>query len=261
MKKHIIAISALAVALCASAQNEDYNRVGISFDHTGYSFNNEMKVLVGYDGDKHLMKGIGANGFGINYIHGFSLTESVPLYLEAGANINFMFGSKKAYESQYYKSTVKGSDINMQIPVNLAWKFNVNEDFAVTPYVGINFKLHFATKFKVEELDKEDGTTWKSPSYSVYSSEDWAKYDDGWEPGDEPVSQEDKDACDDLKWNRFQMGWQIGVGFQYKPVYLGVQWGTDFIPAYSHNFKDEIGVDYKCKVNTNTLKVTLGYCF
>ncbi len=40
-------------------------------------------------------------------------------------------------------------------------------------------------------------------------------------------------------WNRFQMGWQIGVGFQYKPFYLGVQYGTDFIHAYSHKFEED----------------------
>ncbi len=43
----------------------------------------------------------------------------------------------------------------------------------------------------------------------------------------------------DLTWNRFQMGWHVGVGFQYKPFYLGVHYGTDFIPAYKHKFDFE----------------------
>lgn len=58
----------------------------------------------------------------------------------------------------------------------------------------------------------------------------------------------DKDAT----WNRFQMGWHVGVGLQYKPFYLGVTYGTDFIKAYKH--KD-------AGVNSGNLAVTIGYCF
>lgn len=53
------------------------------------------------------------------------------------------------------------------------------------------------------------------------------------------------------------MGWHIGCGFQYSKYYIGVQWGTDFIPAYSHKFED----GDKYKVSTSNLKVSLGYTF
>ncbi len=60
--------------------------------------------------------------------------------------------------------------------------------------------------------------------------------------------------------NRFQMGWQIGVGFEYQKYYLGVQYGTDFIPAYSHKFEYD-GATSKPKVNSQALKISLGYTF
>ncbi len=71
-----------------------------------------------------------------------------------------------------------------------------------------------------------------------------------------------EDAMDgkDNTWNRFQMGWQVGVGVNYERYYLGVQVGTDFIPAYSHKFEYG-GESVKCKVNTTNVKVSLGYTF
>ena len=73
-------------------------------------------------------------------------------------------------------------------------------------------------------------------------------------------SAEDAMDGDDNTWNRFQMGWHVGVGFQYKPIYLGVQYGTDFIPAYSHKYTYD-GESETYKINTGNLKVTLGYVF
>lgn len=64
----------------------------------------------------------------------------------------------------------------------------------------------------------------------------------------------------DYTWNRFQMGWQIGVGFEYQKYYLGVQYGTDFIPAYSHKFEWD-GGSSKPKINSQALKISLGYTF
>ena len=56
----------------------------------------------------------------------------------------------------------------------------------------------------------------------------------------------------DYTWNRFQLGWHVGVGFNYKALYLGVNYGTDFINAYKHK---------KSHVSSGNLAVTVGYCF
>ena len=53
-------------------------------------------------------------------------------------------------------------------------------------------------------------------------------------------------------FNRFQMGWQTGVGFQYKPLYMGISYGTDFIPFASHDGD---------RIDTGTFKINIGYTF
>lgn len=140
------------------------------------------------------------------------------------------------------------TNINLLVPVNFVYRFNITEDFSIAPYIGINFKLNMVTKYK----DKID-TNIPSEYLEDYNLEgEWINY----YSKDEEKGMGDKDAT----WNRFQMGWQIGVGFQYKPFYLGIQYGTDFIPAYSHKFEYE-GMSFTPRVNVGSLRVSLAYCF
>ncbi|MCM1349377.1 MAG: porin family protein [Firmicutes bacterium] len=239
MKKSFIAFACACIAFSASAQRasdaafasealKDYNRIGVSYNNEHYGFNKDMEDELDFDG-------VGLNGFGIDYIHGFHLSSTLPLFLETGINFNYNFGSKSEsyYDEEY---TFKLQDMNFQVPVNLGWRFGLTEEASITPYVGLNFKLHMISRFKEEY--KEDGEVEKTDWTNLFS-------DDKDEMGD-------KDAT----WNRFQMGWHVGVGFQYSPLYVGVQYGTDFIKAYSHDYDG-----FKPSVNTGNLKVTVAYTF
>ena len=231
--KKILMAAALLVAGVSFANAEGYNRVAVSFDNTHYGFNNNMKA----DAE---MDGFGANGFGINYVHGFGVATN--MFVETGLNLDFGWASKKLFEESYdgesYKEFFKAKNINMQIPVNFVYRVGVGENMWVSPYVGLNFKLNLSTQYRNTWEPLEDDE--KDPEWiNVYS--------------DSKENMGDKD----LTWNRFQMGWHIGCGFQYSKYYVGVQWGTDFIPAYSHKFED----GSKYKVSTSNLKVSLGYTF
>lgn len=227
MKKFIFAAALIAASVSMNAQ--DYNRVALSYDYTGLNFNKNMDM---FGTDK--AETLGTNGFGLNYIHGFGVANN--MFVEVGANVDFLFGSRteKFYDEE---ASFKTQNINLQVPVNFVYRFNITEGVSIDPYVGLNFKLHFTDKYK-ETYKDEDGE----------ESSKWISFfDDG------------EDAMDgkDYTWNRFQMGWHVGVGVNYEKYYLGVQVGTDFIPAYSHDFK-EYGKD---KVNTTNVKVSLGYTF
>lgn len=230
MKKFIFAAALIAASVSMNAQ--DYNRVALSYDYTGLNFNKEMDW---FGTDK--AETLGTNGFGLNYIHGFGVANN--MFVEVGANVDFLFGSRT---ETYYdeEASFKTQNINLQVPVNFVYRFNITEGVSIDPYVGLNFKLHFTDKYK-ETYKDEDGE----------ESSKWISFfDDG----------EDAMGSKDATWNRFQMGWHVGVGVNYEKYYLGVQVGTDFIPAYSHEFKYG-GESYKCKVNTTNVKVSLGYTF
>lgn len=260
MKKVFLTLVCAGCVMSMSAQRasdtsfsasdiKDYNRIGISYNNTHYGFNDAY-------GKDHSEYNFGLNGVGIDYIHGFSVSSSLPLYVETGLNLDFNFGNKKGekYETAgyWFQDKINYSDINMQVPVNVAWKFAAGDDFSITPYLGINFKVHFSTRFKegVDTNVSDDLLAQIGYDKSDLEGEWISVYDDG----------EDAMGDKDETWNRFQMGWQVGVGFQYKPIYLGVQWGTDFIPAYSHKYTYD-GESETYKINTSNLKVTLGYVF
>jgi len=242
MKKLVMA-AALFVAGVSFANAEGYNRVALSFDHGSYSYNDNAKPSKDCDG-------IGTNGFGINYIHGFGVAEN--MFVETGLNFNMGWGSSELWSdvdgSYTEKTLMKMQNMNLQLPVNFVYRIGVGENMWVSPYVGLNFKLNLVTKTKDKmelggDVDADD-----------------QKYVDEWNNKQEWVnvySDSEKDmGHKDNTWNRFQMGWHIGCGFQYSKYYVGIQWGTDFIPAYSHKFDDG-----KYKVNSSNLKVSLGYTF
>lgn len=239
--KKIVSFAVVLLAVCGMAgaqraaeydlathhgDNASYNRIGVSYNNTGLMLNDDAK-------DDWEMKNFSLNGVGIDYIHGFSLSKAYPMFLEVGANVNFNFASPKLYEEDDYVEKMKMQDINMQVPVNFVYRFNVGDDFSIAPYVGLNFKLHLMTqgKFVAEEDGEKEESEWLN-----YFSKD--------------------DVGEDDTWNRFQMGWHVGVGFQYSKVFLGLQYGTDFIPAWS--YKED---DWNAKINTGNFKLTLGYTF
>ncbi len=206
----------------AAADNSDYSRVSVSWNLTTVSPNKE------YDGDD-----VSLNGVGIDYLHGFSISKKLPLFFETGVKLNFGTG-KNEYDDDY---TQKYKFFTASIPLNIAYRLSINDDVAITPYLGLNLKVHAMGKYK-NEFEGED-------DFPYY-------YDDDDE--DEWYNLFDKDDMDgkDNTFNRFQLGWHIGAGVQYKKFYLGISYGTDFTPL--HKYKKE-------KINTSDFVASIGFCF
>ncbi|WP_289823237.1 outer membrane beta-barrel protein [Muribaculum intestinale] len=254
--KAIMLAGALATAASASAQFantgsntastdlDDYNRISVSYNNTHFGFNKEAG---GSDSD------FGLNGFGLNYIHGFSVSSTLPMFVETGLNLNFGFGSDTGdkYDSGDYWLQAKNKKqfINLQVPVNFAYKFAIADGVSVSPYLGLNFKFNLVGRMKAEidygydpnEYDLDDFLYEIGVDKVSDLEGDWLS-----------VFSKDDMGSKDATWNRFQMGWHIGAGLQYNAFYLGVEYGTDFIPAFKYE---------KAKVNSSDLKISLGYCF
>ncbi|MCM1370206.1 MAG: porin family protein [Candidatus Amulumruptor caecigallinarius] len=114
------------------------------------------------------------------------------------------------------KNDVDYSIMNFNIPVNVAYKFNFSDDtMSLVPYLGLNFKVNALAKAKIG-----------GHSQNLFKD----------------VNEGGIDA------NVFQMGWHVGLGYNYKMIYVGAEFGTDFI-----KFADN--------VHTMNLGVTVGYNF
>lgn len=199
-----------------SGENASYNMLGLTYNNTSYRNNwHESK------------ENFSSNGVGLNYLHGFSLSSSLPMYIETGGVFNFNFAKPYSLKEDDYEEYTKNLDINLEIPVRYLYRFNIVDQFSIAPYFGIDFKLHLVSQ----------------ETYGVkYEGENEKK----------TVNLFSKDDMGDATYNRFQMGWHVGSRFQYDKFSLSVQYGTDFIPFFSYE---------KDKINTGNFKLTLGYSF
>lgn len=144
---------------------------------------NYQRVTVGYNAifvDPKGGDGETLNGFNAQYNYGISLSENMPMFLEVGAGLNF--GTKK-WAGETFKV------LQFAVPVNFAYKFNLSDAIALTPYTGINFKVNALGKW-----------------------------------GDANIFDEEV-----LDAKRFQMGWQVGAGVNFNAWYAGLEYGLDFI--------------------------------
>lgn len=247
--KVIMLAGALAAASSASAQFANpgysassenisgYNRMAISYNNTHFGLN---KQAGGSDNNFNL------NGVGLNYIHGFSISGTLPMFIETGLNLNFGFGSESSEKYEVSDEWVQAKEnrqfIDLQVPVNFAYRFNITDGVYVSPYIGLNFKVNLIGRFKDKVETSLSYSELKDYGINPNSLEgDWLS-----------VFSKDDMGSNDATWNRFQMGWHIGAGLQYERFYIGLQYGTDFIPAFKYK---------KAKINTGNLKISLGYCF
>lgn len=100
----------------------------------------------------------------------------------------------------YGFKSINNASLNLvavQVPVNLTYKFSFgNGDFSLAPYFGLNFRINLLGSIS---------------------------------EGGESINIFDKDIMGNDAYKRFQMGWQIGVGLNYKRFYFGAGYGTDFM--------------------------------
>lgn len=166
-------------------------------------------------------------GLSFGYSQAFSLTSSIPLFAEVGLGIQYSFYSD-AYEDDKddYTEEIKFNMVSAKVPANLMYLFQIpNSSISLIPYVGVNFRYNILAKEKwtvegyYEDIEEE---------YNLFDKDDMGK---------------------DAKWNRFQLGWNIGAKARFGGKFLvSLSYGSDF---------SEIAK----KTKISTTSISLGYTF
>lgn len=212
-----LATSASAQFVNSGSSSSSASSTSSSFDFTSVKTDGWSRIYVSYlpskvkfdydDADDMKFK-----GFQVGWLKGFGLTQRLPLYMEAGAALQYR--SYKDEESDSYGGyEVSYSDkynmLSLNIPVNLLYRFNITDDFSISPYFGLDFRINLLGKEKLEYT--ANGET---------ESEDFNLFDKG--------DMEELYESDEAVWKRFQAGWHIGVGVDYRIIHIAVEYGTDF---------------------------------
>lgn len=236
MKKLSFIASMLLIASTASAQFANTSGSATASDNENYS-----RVEVSYN-PITVEKGpadIDLTGITAGYIKAFNVT-SMPLFVEVGGRLSYGFSDKNGAKSQL---------IQVSVPVNAVYKYTLpsNSDISIAPFVGLVFKGNIAGETKYdnggsgdwdEDFDWED---WED----YYSTREYDSDYDSYLSTSDKTDWFDKDGMDG---NRFQMGWNIGVGVNYNKAYLGFSYGAEFMELAK-------------KTDTKNFAITIGYTF
>ena len=157
-------------------------------------------------------------GLAITWTKASSLTSSIPLFLELGLGGQYSFNSESEGSTDITKSMV-----SVKIPVNFIYDYQIPEtQIHLDPYLGLRFRFNAWGQIKYEY--KGDSKT-----YHVFDTDDMGDSDN--------------------TWNRFQVGWQIGLKARFNDMFfIGVAYGSDF---------SEIAK----KVHINETQLSLGFVF
>ena len=131
---------------------------------------------------------ISFSGASVGYVKSFGVSSSAPLFIETGGNVSWFGG-------EIEDTDIKMNVFSVNVPVNFGYKFSFGENNGILPYVGLTLRGNIFGNYK------EDGE-----SYNAF----------------------DEDEVGDMQLNRFQIGWQIGVGANFNTFYVGASYGTDF---------------------------------
>lgn len=221
--KLFLAFAFVAMATTVSAEQ----RVENQSPAPAVDFNNGWdRVFVSYNASsmKFDVKGvdnISFPGFSLGYMKGFSVSNKLPFYVEAGAALQFRSHKDEYSEDSSdwgysqdgtFTFTEKMNFFSLNIPVNFIYKWKINDEFSLDPFIGVDFRINLTGKYK-ESLK--------------YSGEDAETINDD-EAYDESANMFSKDEMGGDPYKRFQAGWHIGVGANYKAFNLSISYGSDF---------------------------------
>ena len=182
--------------------------------------------------------------FGVTIIKGWSISSNKPLFLEAGFGISYTNGETSDPIYQKVSNIEIGVEnttrlISTEIPVNIGYKFNINENFSIMPFAGATVRFNIIGKTETKSWNKKpsisevlassniaSGTGRHNDSNSkLYNSMSQSLTSSYAKDGYDTNGYKEETIENDFK--RMQLGWQIGVRAMYKKYNIGISYGSD----------------------------------
>ena len=188
--KLFLAACLLGLATAANAQFSDSSAASVSENNDAWDGIRVSYNLFAVEDDSNIdYDKIGA--FEIGYVKAFSISSTMPLFLETGASLLWAKGD--VFDDQGLKLSMDMMSIN--IPVNLAYKFDIKEGMSFVPYAGLFLRYNLSGEIEASQ-------------YGNKVTSDMFDEDEG--DGD-----------------RIQYGLQIGARLDFNKFNVGVSYGFD----------------------------------
>lgn len=183
-------------------------------------------------------------GVSLVYSKAFKITNSLPLYVEAGVGAQYTFGTDDSDKTTDDLGSItfeqKYSIVSAKVPVNVMYAFEVpNSKITIAPFAGVTANLNLLATRKADVsltgmyADMADLVNEFMPS--------------GWDDSKNMFDKDDMGDSDNCL-NRFVLGGQIGANVYFGNYYVGGSYGFSLTDA----LKD---------VKQNVCSITLGMKF
>lgn len=267
MRKHLLLLAFMTASLVASAQtagsgktttanNDTWSSVRISYNHMSLDGLARIALLM-FEEPDDLTR---FNGLSGEFRTNFNIVEGKPIFLETGLGFSFVsskykdsgdgekyyeyyddnyYNEEYGYYGEYvdgyakytYEEKTKINFMSLYVPINVAYKFSINDQMSIMPYLGLKARFNVSANTSEEYIR----------DYSEY-------YEDVNEK--EKYSLFDKEIMEGeiMYAKRFQLGWQIGADLQFNKFLVGLSYGSDI---------SEVMTATKFK----TTQISLGYIF
>lgn len=230
-------VRALEIDTDVKSNAEKNYRLGITYNRSTFTPNKDLEGYFGRDVDSRSL-----NGIGLEWHAAWQIIKNVPFYGEVGLEGQFGWFSKTEkidFPKKYYTGTDKMQNLTFSIPVGVSFRLNFTNNFSIQPLIGIDMKFTAMLRKKVDYNDsykKDFNLDRKVTEWKNMLSDD------------KDTGMGNSKAC----WESFQVGWHAGANINWGDMYVGVTYGTDFIPAFKYE---------DSKIASSTLKVSLGTYF
>lgn len=130
MKKFLFLAVCLAVMTSAiNAQSEGWK--GVKATYNNFEFEDADAI----------------SSFSVGYVQGFKILKSLPVFVEGGANAIYTAGD--------IAEGVKYTSFAAEIPVNIGYKFNIDDNISLFPFVGVTARYNITGEIEDgEDADK-----------------------------------------------------------------------------------------------------------
>lgn len=144
--KMMLAVCLMVMASAVYAQADAWKGVRVSYN----SFDSDV------DGGDPVM------ALSAGYVHSFAITENLPLFVEAGANILWVNGD--VYDG------VKFTMWSLEVPVNIGYKWAIDEEWSIYPHIGVTLRGNISGEFADLNIFDEDeiGEEWERFNYGMH---------------------------------------------------------------------------------------------